>query len=99
MKQRMGVIGASRPVKRSISIDGHRTSVSLEAAFWEALVGIAAREGQSVAAIVGAVDRDRGDCGLSTALRLTVLAWYRDRCDRGAELDRLAENADRPFVP
>jgi predicted DNA-binding ribbon-helix-helix protein len=52
----------------------------LEAQFWEALAEIAAAEGKSVPGVVLDVDRQReGGLGLSAALRLYVLAWYRER--------------------
>ena len=66
-------------MKRSITIDGHRTSVSLEDAFWEALGEIAAARGISIAAQIGEIDHDRGPMNLSAAIRTYVLAWYRDR--------------------
>lgn len=68
--------------KRSVSIAGHRTSVSLEQAFWDALKEIAAAEGRSVAAIIAGIDAGsiRSDGGqegkktnLSSALRVYVL--------------------------
>jgi predicted DNA-binding ribbon-helix-helix protein len=65
-------------VKRSISIKGHRTSISLEAPFWEALREIAERENRALAEIVAEVDtaRNPGE-NLSSALRCAVLARYR----------------------
>lgn len=60
-------------VKRSIVIAGHRTSVSLEDAFWRALKDVAAAEGLSLAALVGRVDAGRGAANLSSALRVFVL--------------------------
>lgn len=61
--------------KRSITIQGHRTSISLEEPFWNILQKIAARHCLSIASLVQVVDRDRDrDCGLSSALRLFVLA-------------------------
>lgn len=68
--------------KRSLSIAGHRTSVSLEDPFWEALKEIAAAEGLTVAALIAAVDDRRGGVNLSSALRLHVLAHYRERAAR-----------------
>lgn len=71
--------------KRSIAIAGHPTSVSLEDAFWEALAEIASTEGRTVAQVVTEVDAARtagpepGRENLSSALRVHVLAWYRDR--------------------
>lgn len=68
---------AARPVKRSFSIKGHRTSISLEAAFWDALKEVAAREQRSMAALVAAIDAERGSAGLSSAVRVWLLAHYR----------------------
>ena len=63
--------------KRSLSIAGHRTSISLEAPFWEALKEIAASENRPIAALVAEVDSGRGELNLSSALRLHALAHYR----------------------
>ncbi len=63
--------------KRSLSIAGHRTSISLEAPFWEALKEIAASENRPIAALVADVDSGRGELNLSSALRLHALAHYR----------------------
>jgi predicted DNA-binding ribbon-helix-helix protein len=60
-------------VKRSMTIHGHRTSVSLEQPFWGMLQDIAASQGRSLASLVQNIDRKR-DGGLSSALRLFVLA-------------------------
>ena len=62
-----------RVVKRSLSIAGHRTSVSLEQIFWSELRVIAERRGQSVASLVAEVDAARGEANLSSALRVFVL--------------------------
>jgi predicted DNA-binding ribbon-helix-helix protein len=62
-------------VKRSVSLQGHRTSISLEPEFFAELDAIAARRGVSLAALVTEVDGTRArDCNLSSALRLFVLA-------------------------
>ena len=63
--------------KRSLSIAGHRTRISLEAPFWEALKEIAASENRPIAALVADVDSGRGELNLSSALRLHALAHYR----------------------
>ena len=63
--------------KRSLSIAGHSTSISLEAPFWEALKEIAASEDRTIAALVAEVDSGRGELNLSSALRLHALAHYR----------------------
>ncbi|MBG0801001.1 ribbon-helix-helix domain-containing protein [Methylocystis sp. H4A] len=62
-----------RVVKHSVVIAGHRTSVSLEDAFWRALKDIAAQEGVSLAALIARVDAGRGEANLSSALRVFVL--------------------------
>lgn len=67
----------TRPVKRSFSIRGHRTSISLEAAFWEALKEAAAREEKPLAALITEIDADRGTGGLSSAVRVWLLNYYR----------------------
>lgn len=69
---------ASRPVKRSFSIAGHRTSISLEAAFWEAFRELCEADGVAMAARLAEIDRARGDqSGLSGAVRVWILARYR----------------------
>jgi predicted DNA-binding ribbon-helix-helix protein len=62
-----------RVVKRSLVIAGHRTSVSLEDAFWRGLSRIAAERGVSVNALAAIVDASRGEANLSSALRVYVL--------------------------
>ncbi len=68
---------AARPVKRSFSIRGHRTSISLEAPFWDALKEAAQREGLSLAALVARIDEERGGAGLSGAVRIWILRHAR----------------------
>ena len=68
--------------KRSITIDGHRTSVSLEEPFWSALSEIADARGISLAGLIREIDRDRDSAlNLSAALRVHALAWFRERAD------------------
>lgn len=67
----------SRPVKRSFSIAGHRTSVSLEAPFWEALKDVAAAEGVPAARLVQRIDSARGNAALSSAIRVYLLAYFK----------------------
>ena len=63
------------PLKRSVTIDGHRTSVSLEEAFWVELRHICRRRGDTVATMIARIDHDRpAEVGLATALRLFVLS-------------------------
>ncbi|HYD15962.1 MAG TPA: ribbon-helix-helix domain-containing protein [Hyphomicrobium sp.] len=67
----------ARPVKRSFSIRGHRTSISLEQPFWEALKDAAARERISLAALIARIDEQRGGAGLSSAVRVWILDYVR----------------------
>jgi predicted DNA-binding ribbon-helix-helix protein len=60
--------------KRSFSLSGHRTSVALEAEFWAVLETEVARSGQSLAAFVAHIDKQRGTRPLASALRLHALA-------------------------
>lgn len=62
--------------KRSLSIAGHRTSIALEPQFWAALEQMAAQSGQTMTALICAIDAERQTANLSSAARLAVLAWY-----------------------
>jgi predicted DNA-binding ribbon-helix-helix protein len=59
--------------KHSLSVAGHRTSISLESAFWDELKEIAKVRGQSVASLIASIDVERGDANLSSAIRVFVL--------------------------
>ncbi|MDC9824373.1 ribbon-helix-helix domain-containing protein [Devosia sp. ZB163] len=65
--------------KRSLTIAGHRTSIAIEPEFWAGLEALAEASGKSIAAMVGEIDEAREVQNLSSAVRLAVLAWYRDR--------------------
>ncbi len=62
-----------RPVKRSLTLKGHRTSVSLEEAFWIAFRRLAADRGRTINALASEIDDARGDVGLASAIRVAVL--------------------------
>ena len=64
-----------RLVKRSLSIHGHRTSISLEDAFWTRLRRLAAMRGLSVSAVIAEIDDARGEGNLSSAIRVAVLEF------------------------
>jgi predicted DNA-binding ribbon-helix-helix protein len=65
--------------KRSVNLDGHKTSVSLENAFWDALKQIATVEKIAVHELIFKVNNERKRGGLSSALRLFVLEYYRQQ--------------------
>ncbi|MBW4975684.1 Ribbon-helix-helix domain protein [Roseovarius sp. EC-HK134] len=70
----------ARPVKRSLTLRGHRTSVSLEDEFWQAFREIAEEKSMALNVLAAEIDAGRGiETGLATAIRLYVLAYYRDR--------------------
>lgn len=69
-----------RPVKRSLTLKQHRTSVSLEDEFWKAFRQIADAEHRPINELAAEIDAARGpNTGLASAIRLFVLAHYRDR--------------------
>jgi len=73
------MIDDARPRKHSLTLRGHRTSVSLEDPFWQAFREIAAAEGKGINALAAEIDEARGvSAGLASAIRLYVLAHYRD---------------------
>jgi predicted DNA-binding ribbon-helix-helix protein len=66
-------------VKRSIVIAGHKTSVSLEDAFWKGLKEIASARNMTLSELVAAIDSERQHGNLSSAIRLFVLDFYRNQ--------------------
>jgi predicted DNA-binding ribbon-helix-helix protein len=66
-------------VKRSIVIAGHKTSVSLEDAFWKGLKEIAAARNMTLSDLVASIDGGRRQGNLSSAIRLFVLDHYRSQ--------------------
>jgi len=65
------------PVCRNVTVRGRRTSVRMERQLWDDLEGICEREGQTVSGIVTLVDDRRGDGGLTAALRIFIVSYYR----------------------
>lgn len=61
-----------RPVKRSLTLRGHRTSVSLEDVFWDAFRAYAEKEGETINGLAAKIDEARGDLGLASAIRIFV---------------------------
>lgn len=70
-------MSSGRPVKRSLTLRGHRTSVSLEDAFWAAFRDVAAARGQTINGLAAEIDAGRGDVGLASAIRVYVLETLR----------------------
>ena len=73
-------------LKRSTIIDGHRTSVSLEDDFWNALKDIAHKRSETLSDLIASIDHNREFANLSSALRLFVLQHYKDQSARQREM-------------
>jgi predicted DNA-binding ribbon-helix-helix protein len=65
--------------KRSVTLEGHATSVSVEDQYWAELTRMAAEAGTSLGALIARIDRERDTANLSSALRLAVLADLKAR--------------------
>jgi predicted DNA-binding ribbon-helix-helix protein len=86
-------------IKRSVVIDGHKTSVSLEEPFWTLVREIAGTERVSVSGLLCGIDRQRRNANLSSAIRVYVLETVRARAgaaDRQVELPLSGLNDRRP---
>ena len=70
---------SDRPTKRSLTLHGHRTSVSLEDAFWREFKAIAAAQNLPINRLVAQIDDARGDIGLASAIRLFVLETLKNQ--------------------
>lgn len=69
---------SGRPIKHSLTLQGHRTSVTLEAEFWQAFRTIAEEKGIALNALAAEVDAGRTpETGLASAIRVYVLRHYR----------------------
>jgi predicted DNA-binding ribbon-helix-helix protein len=66
-------------IKRSIVIGGHKTSVSLEEAFWKSLREIAHERHQTLSHLVSGIDASRQAANLSSAIRVFILEFYKGR--------------------
>jgi predicted DNA-binding ribbon-helix-helix protein len=89
-------------IKRSIVIAGHKTSVSLEDAFWKGLKDIAGTRDMTLSELVASIDSERRHGNLSSAIRLFVLDHYRnhhddDRSERGMNRDMVASRTPAAF--
>ena len=80
-------------IKRSIVIAGHKTSVSLEEAFWKGLKEIATARDLTLSDLVATIDTDRRHGNLSSAIRLFVLDHYRGQNDNARSREAGAARA------
>ncbi|HMF25275.1 MAG TPA: ribbon-helix-helix domain-containing protein [Pseudolabrys sp.] len=80
--EQLGRTRKTTVIKRSIVINGHKTSVSLENEFWDGLHTIADLQNKTLRALVEKIDRDRDNCNLSSAIRVFVFNHF--RCEKEA---------------
>ena len=69
----------TRPVKHSLTLRGHRTSVSLEPEFWAAFRALAGRRGLGLNELAAEIDAGRADTGLAGAIRVAILRDLQER--------------------
>ena len=95
-----GTTHAMKPpvVKQSVAIAGHRTSVSLEEAFWKSLEEIASSQGMTVSILLAAIDSERHQGTLSSAIRLFVINFYREQLDVQARNEAVQEMIGRSVL-
>ncbi|WP_435169484.1 ribbon-helix-helix domain-containing protein [Falsirhodobacter sp. 1013] len=65
------------PEKHSLTLHGHRTSVTLEPEFWKAFREIADEDGKAINLLAAEIDAERGDANLASAIRVYVLRRFR----------------------
>ncbi len=86
----------ARPEKHSLTLRGHRTSVSLEPDFWDAFRQIAAERGVTLNALADRIDAERAaDSGLASAIRVFVLARFRDAPPMGQAVSERVRSGAR----
>lgn len=83
-------------VKRSIVVAGHKTSVSLEEAFWNGMKEISTARGLTLSELVAEIDQARRHGNLSSAIRLFVLDYFRSRAFGVADRSSSSSETPRP---
>jgi predicted DNA-binding ribbon-helix-helix protein len=82
-----GAVMNSVVIKRSVVVAGHKTSISLEDPFWKSLKEIAGGQHMTLSALLIAIDSERHEGNLSSAIRLFVLKYYREQVEIRERLD------------
>src|SRR5690242_1009611 len=90
-----GATMKSPVVKRSIVVAGHKTSVSLEEAFWNGMKEISGLRNMTLSELVGEIDSNRQQGNLSSAIRLFVLDYFKNRTNGAAPLDAKPHSEQR----
>lgn len=81
----------SNIAKRSIELNGHKTSISLEDEFWTSLHAIVRATGTPLAELLQTIDHGRAQANLSSAIRVYVLEYYRSRVEAAAKPESAGE--------
>jgi predicted DNA-binding ribbon-helix-helix protein len=69
--------------KRSVVVGGHKTSVSLEEAFWDGLKEISGSRNTTLSGLISEIDSNRHESNLSSTIRLFVLGYFKSRAATG----------------
>lgn len=97
--ERSAVPAKKSPItKRSVNLDGHKTSVSLENAFWDALKQIAAGKNIAIHELIFKINNERKLGGLSSALRLFVLEYYRQKAAAKSASDQISARPEHKIT-
>ena len=83
-------------VKRSIVVAGHKTSVSLEEAFWNGMKEISGLRNMTLSELVGEIDSNRQQGNLASAIRLFVLDYFKSRANGSTPMDAKPQSETRP---
>jgi|SRR5689334_20790049 len=84
----------SSVVKRSIVLTGHKTSVSLEEAFWNGMKEISGERNMTVSELISEIDRNRQHGNLSSAIRIFVLDYFRNRATTMQDHSEITRTGD-----
>jgi predicted DNA-binding ribbon-helix-helix protein len=84
-------------IKRSIVIDGRKTSIGIEDDYWDSLKEIARQRNETVSRLVTRIDKERKSANLSSAIRLFVLGYYQAQYNSNELVDLAHEDA-RPVA-
>jgi predicted DNA-binding ribbon-helix-helix protein len=76
----------SKIIQRTVYIDGCKTSISLEDAFWSGLKDIANQRGETLIQLISSINAERKFGNLSSAVRLFVVGFYRDQLNSSSRL-------------
>jgi predicted DNA-binding ribbon-helix-helix protein len=80
-------------IKRSIVIDGHKTSISLEDDFWDSLRKIAQERKETLSSLASGIHARRKNANLSSTLRVFILEFYKEVFDRQARISEESTKA------